>query len=143
AEYHEFSSVLASLADAIDAPAAGNADWLDACRDQEAAEAIDRSLARGRTIELFNEEHTEEESFKGVMAVGGCLLLLGALGVVLLATIVEGLQLPLRDWAAWQYWPVYLLAPIVVFLLLQVLQVAIRKHPPSLRQLVDGDDQAA
>ena len=49
--------------------------WLAACRDQEAAEAVDRSLARGRTIELFNEEHTEEESFKSVMAMGGCLLL--------------------------------------------------------------------
>src|SRR6185503_18285975 len=49
--------------------------WLAACRDQEAAEAVDRSLARGRTIELFNEEHTEEEAFKGVMAMGGCLLL--------------------------------------------------------------------
>jgi len=34
--------------------------WLAVCRDQEAAEAVDRSLARGRTIELFNEEHTEE-----------------------------------------------------------------------------------
>ena len=54
----------------------------------------DRSLARGRTIELFNEEHTEEESFKGVMAMGGCLLLVMALGVLFVAVVVEGLRLP-------------------------------------------------
>jgi hypothetical protein len=116
--------------------------WLSACRDQEAAEAIDRSLARGRTIELFNEEHTEEESFKGIMAMGGCLMLVGALAVVFLATIVEGLRLPLRDWAVWRYWPLYLLAPIVVFLMLQLLQVVVKKEPPSLRGLV-GEDRSA
>jgi hypothetical protein len=114
--------------------------WLHACRDQEAAEAIDRSLARGRTIELFNEQHTEEDSFKGVMAMGGCLLLLGALGVVFVATIVEGLRLPLRDWAAWRYWPVYLLVPIGVFLMLQLLQLVVKKEPPDLRQLVGHEE---
>jgi hypothetical protein len=116
--------------------------WLNACRDQEAAEAIDRSLARGRTIELLNEEHTEEESFKGVMAVGGCLLLVGALGVVFVATIVEGLRLPLRDWAVWRFWPVYLLVPIAVFLLLQLLQLVVKKDVPSLRQIVGGEDRS-
>ena len=114
--------------------------WLNACRDQEAAEAIDRSLARGRTIELLGEQHTEEDSFKGVMAMGGCLLLLGALGVVLVATIVEGLRLPLRDWAAWRYWPVYLLVPIGVFLLLQLLQLVVKKEGPDLRQLVSREE---
>src|SRR5205814_10724809 len=101
--------------------------WLAACRDQEAAEAIDRSLARVRTIELFNEEHTEEESFKGVMAMGGCLLRVMALGVLFIAVIVEGLQLPMRGWALWRLWPLYLLVPIVAFLLLQLLQLAIKR----------------
>jgi len=121
---------------------ASESAWLSACRDQEAAEAIDRSLARGRTIELFNEEHTEEDSFKGVMAMGGCLLLVGALGVVFVATIVEGLRLPLRDWAVWRYWPVYLLVPIAVFLLLQLLQLVVKKETPDLRQLVSGEHRA-
>lgn len=106
--------------------------WLSACRDQEVAEAVDRSLARGRTIELFNEQHTEEQSFKGVMAMGGCLLLIAAFGMVFLATIVEGLQLPLRDWAAWKWWPAYLLAPVVLFLLLQLLQLAIKREPAKV-----------
>jgi hypothetical protein len=122
-------------------PRAGDA-WLDSSRDQEAAEAVDRSLARGRTIELFGEEHTEEDSFKGVMAMGGCLLLVMAAGAVLVATIVEGLRLPIRNWPAWRLWPVYLLAPIGVFLLLQLLQLAIKREPPNLGRLIGSEDSA-
>jgi len=101
--------------------------WIDACRAMEATGAIDRSLERGRTIELYHEEHTEEQSFKGVMAVGGCLMLVTALGVVFLATIVEGLQLPFRNSLVWRLWPVYLLAPMAVFLLLQLLKNVVKK----------------
>jgi hypothetical protein len=113
--------------------------WLAAARDQEAAEAVDRSLARGRTIELFGEEHTEEESFKGVMAMGGCLLLLTALAAVLVAVVVEGLRLPLRNWPLWKLWPVWLLAPIVAFLLLQLLQLAIKRDTPDLNRLAGSE----
>jgi hypothetical protein len=109
--------------------------WLAACRDQEAAEAVDRSLARGRTIELMNEEHTEASSFKGVMAMGGCLLLMMAVAVVCIATVVEGLRLPVRGWAAWRMWPVLLLAPIVVFLVLQLLHLAVKREAPKLSRL--------
>jgi hypothetical protein len=101
--------------------------WLAACRDQEAAEAVDRSLARGRTIELFNEQHTEEESFKGIMAMGGCFLLVMSVAFVLLAAIIEGLQLPMREWRIWQPWPFYLLVPLGAFLLLQFLQLVIKR----------------
>jgi hypothetical protein len=108
--------------------------WLGACRDQETAEAVDRSLARGRTIELFNEEHTEEESFKGVMAMGGCLLLVMALGVLFIAVVVEGLRLPMRAWPLWRLWPIYLLVPIAAFLLLQVLQLAVKRDDGNVRR---------
>jgi hypothetical protein len=108
--------------------------WLAACHDQEAAEAVDRSLTRGRTIELFNEEHTEEESFKGVMAMGGCLLLSMALGVLFVAVVVEGLRLPMRSWPLWRLWPFYLLVPIVAFLLLQLLQLVIKREEGHLER---------
>jgi hypothetical protein len=101
--------------------------WLSACRDQEVAEAVDRSIQRGRTIELFNEDHTEEASFKGIMAMGGCLLLVMAVAIVFLATLGEGLRLPMRNWPLWRQWPYLLLAPIAVFLLLQLLQLAIKR----------------
>src|SRR5206468_1308741 len=110
--------------------------WLAACRDQEIAEAIDRSLSRGRTIELFNEEHTEEESFKGIMAMGGCLLLVMALGVLFIAVVVEGLRLPMRGWPLWRLWPFYLLVPIVAFLLLQLLQLAVKREEPDLGRVM-------
>lgn len=103
--------------------------WLAACRDQEVAEAVDRSLARGRTIELFNEQHTEEESFKGVMAMGGCLLLSATLAMVFVAALVEGLQLPLREMGFWRAWPAYVLLPLGVFLVLQLLGFAVKKEP--------------
>jgi len=69
------------------------------------------------------------------------LLLVGALGVVFVATIVEGLRLPLRDWTVWRFWPVYLLVPIAVFLLLQLLQLVVKKEVPSLRQMVGGEER--
>jgi hypothetical protein len=134
-----FASMLDRLQKAIERPETVQEEWLGACRDQEVAEAVDRSLARGRTIELFGEGHTEEDSFKGVMSVGGCLLLVMALGVVFIATIVEGLRLPMRDWMIWQYWPIYLLVPVVVFLLLQLLQLVVKRDESSLRQLIQGD----
>lgn len=107
--------------------------WLAACRDQEAAEAVDRSLIRGRTIELFNESHTEDQSFKGVMATGGCLLLLAAMVVVFFVVLVESLQLPalllpVRLLFVWRLWPVYLLVAIVIFLLMQFLQLAVKRE---------------
>jgi hypothetical protein len=73
------------------------------------------------------------------MAVGGCLLLMMALGVVFVATVVEGLRLPMRDWLVWKYWPIYLLVPVVVFLLLQFLQLAIKRDDSSLSRLIQGD----
>jgi hypothetical protein len=139
---HDAAQVFSRLTHAMSGLAEEPEAWLNACRDQEVAEAVDRSLARGRTIELFNEEHTEEESFKGVMAMGGCLLLVMAMGVVFLATIVEGLRLPMRDWPLWQYWPIYLLVPIAAFLLLQLLQLAIKRDEGSLQHMVTGEKPA-
>jgi hypothetical protein len=133
------AGLLSRLKDAIAKPEVAHDQWLNACRDQEVAEAVDRSLARGRTIELFGEEHTEADSFKGVMAMGGCLLLVMALLVVFVATVVEGLRLPLRDWQVWKFWPIYLLVPVVVFLLLQLLQLVIKRDESDLRRIVQGE----
>jgi hypothetical protein len=115
--------------------------WLAACRDQEAAEAVDRSLARGRTIELFNEEHTEDASFKGVMAMGGCLLLVFTLGVLFLAVVIESLRLPMRGWAAWRLWPLYVLVPLAIFLLLQLLKLAVKREAPGPATVPATGDQ--
>jgi myo-inositol 2-dehydrogenase/D-chiro-inositol 1-dehydrogenase len=91
--------------------------WLDACRDMELADAIERSLARGRTIDLHFEEQTEDSTFKGMMAAGGCLVLVLVLGVLILATIVGG-------GPRFSFWPIVLLVVLVGFLGLQLLRLA-------------------
>ena len=76
-----FSSqaVLSDLEHGIQTGAEPTVTWLHACRAVEAMEAIDRSVARSRVIDLYNEEPSEESSFKGIMAASGCLMLLGTL----------------------------------------------------------------
>lgn len=117
--------------------------WLDACRDVEVATSVDRSLERGRAVEFFGEEHTQEQSFKGIMAVGGCLMLSVTVVALFVAAAVEGLQLPLRESPVWRAWPAYVLVPIVLFLLLQLLQGVARRpakatHDPQQQNLPAG-----
>jgi predicted dehydrogenase len=63
-------------------------DWEDAVRAAQLTEAVERSLRRGRVISLEFDEHTEEGTFKGVMATLGCGLLLLAPVVSLLPAAV-------------------------------------------------------
>ena len=118
--------------------------WLNACRDLEAAAAIDRSLEKGRAIALYTDGVSEEQSFKGVMAVGGCLILTVTLLGVFFVVLVEALQLELRRAPLWKLWPAFLLAPIVLFLLLQMLQLVARKGVrQEKRALAAGEESAA
>lgn len=100
--------------------------WMDACRDLEAASVIDRSLEKGRAVALYTDEVSEEQSFKGVMAVGGCLVLAATMAGLAVVVLVEALQLDLRRSPFWRAWPLYLVAPILVFLVLQTLKVVAR-----------------
>jgi myo-inositol 2-dehydrogenase/D-chiro-inositol 1-dehydrogenase len=96
--------------------------WIDAARDMELTDAIERSITKGRNIDLHFEEHTEQGTFKGMMAATGCLVLLGALALVIVATTAVNLNIPLAG-----LWPYGLLAVLVVFLLLQLLKFAFPK----------------
>jgi predicted dehydrogenase len=133
-ETFESADELACVLDAFQSALQGDPyspRWQDACRDIEIAATAERSLARGRTVEMYEEEISEEATFKGIMAVGGCAMLLLGLTAFLIAAVVEGLQLPFRNHVLWQLWPVYLLVPIVFFLLLQFLQLVFRDRPKS------------
>ena len=59
---------------------------------------------------------------ESMMAAGGCGMLLWVILWLLVAGLVEGLQLPLREMTVWRVWPVLLFAPLLVFLALQLLQ---------------------
>lgn len=92
----------------------------DSCRDIEVAETAARSLTRGKGYEIYNEDHTERSAFMGIMAAGGCLLLLASLLGLILVAVASSVGLP--GVGAWLgSWPGILLTVLGIFLLLQLL----------------------
>jgi hypothetical protein len=106
----------------------GPAGWDDAARAIELAESVPRSLAKGRAIDLHQEEFSELGTFRGTMASLGCGLVLAALFVLLVATLVGGIA---RE-AGWGLgeriagiWPIVVLTVLGLFLALQLLPLLI------------------
>ena len=143
-------AVLSELDCAIRTGAEPKMTWLQACRAVEAMEAIDRSLSRGRAIELYNEEPSEESSFKGIMAASGCLMLLGTLAAVSCAGGVAIFFPPGKRTGEagpgqygqfhsyWTWLQICLIAPLAVFLLVQLLSFGLSRHlrnkqPPAAK----------
>jgi len=111
--------------------------WLDAIRSIELAETIDRSLRRGRAVEIKVDEASEEANFKGTMAALGCGLLLVGMLVLFLVGTAHGLK-GLVEWPAQllDQWPKLLLGLLGLFLALQFLLQLTRgrggpRSPPS------------
>jgi len=120
--------------DAINGQRSDIGTWFEACRDLEIADHVAASLRRKRTIAIRRDGNPEENAFKGIMAAGGCLILLVCLLVVLGFAIVEGFRMPLSTSPAdvldaqdtersrWhillRMWPVY---PLLAFLAMQAL----------------------
>jgi myo-inositol 2-dehydrogenase/D-chiro-inositol 1-dehydrogenase len=98
----------------------------DGIRAMEIAEAVVRSLRRGRTIDLHYEPISEEANFKSVMTSTGCLVLLGILVLLPLSLVGPPLGLP------WTLYLGYLIPPaLIVFVLLQSLRLAVRRKENS------------
>jgi hypothetical protein len=112
--------------------------WLEACRSVEAMEAIDRSVERSRTIELYNEEISEASSFKGTMAVWGCLLMMLALAVFMGVGIFAMLFAPEESekgtGRGWLWFQVCFLIPFAIFLLLQLLSFGLPAYERRKRE---------
>ena len=121
--------------------------WESACRATDLSELIDSSLRRNKTLELYHEAHSEELTFKGMMAVGGCGLLLLTLGLIFAAAIVNTLEIPFLEHPIWQEtpwkylywrrWPFYLLGLLAFFLLLQLFKLVFAGSSPGLRETGD------
>jgi hypothetical protein len=122
-QWNAAATALDELAAAIEGDAQ-HVDWPQAARAVELAETIDRSLAKGRTIELYNEEFTDIGTFKGTMTSLGCGLLLAGLcamlgiGVIELVARKQG-AIKLAD--ALRFWPYWLVGFLLVFLLIQLI----------------------
>lgn len=127
--------------DAPPPPAIPAADWSDAARAIELAETVPRSLAKGRAIDLHQEEFSEIGTFKGTMASLGCGIVLAALFVLVLAALVGGIAKE----AGWAFgeriasaWPGFVLTAFVLFLVLQVLPLLIGGSAPTAADQVAG-----
>jgi predicted dehydrogenase len=91
--------------------------WRDATVAMEVVDAIELSLQKGRTIEIYPQLLTEQLAFRGVMSAFGCGLLFVMLFVVLVAGVLgDALNIPLI-----RFWPWALLLVLAIFLLLQVV----------------------
>jgi predicted dehydrogenase len=91
--------------------------WRDATAAMEVVDAIELSLQKGRTIEIYPQQLTEQLAFRGVMSAFGCGLLLVMLFVLLVAGVLgDALNIPLI-----RFWPWALLFVLAMFLLLQVV----------------------
>ncbi len=133
--------VLANLEAAV-AGRAFSPDWLDAARGADVADMVEVSLRRGRTIDLYNETYSEQGTFKGVMGIAGCGLILLALFTLLGAALgqktarflgFEGLA------AAFGHWHYGLLAVLVAFLLLQLLRFVVPKTATKAGDKAEAD----
>lgn len=100
--------------------------WREALADLELVEAVERSLRKGRTVELFHEEASEQGTFHGVMAAGGCLLLMLSIGTAIAATMLGKFQFAVAN-----AWPYALLAVLAVFLLMQFLKFVFPPQDPD------------
>ena len=68
--------------------------WEDAFRCIDLADTASESVRRGKTLPLSNTRVTEEDTFKSMMAAGGCLIILILPLLLLLVSLVDGLKLP-------------------------------------------------
>ena len=104
------------------------ATWADASRAIELADAVPRSLARGRAVDLHQEEFSDLGTFRGTMASLGCGIILAALVLVVLATLVGGVAHEFGwgfgGWLAGM-WPFVALAALGAFLVLQILPLIV------------------
>jgi myo-inositol 2-dehydrogenase/D-chiro-inositol 1-dehydrogenase len=118
-------AILETLA-ALVSGAPAHPDLVDGTRAMELAEAVPRSLRRGRTVDLFYEEMSEAGNFKSVMTGVGCGLLVAILALVPAVMAAQALG---WGWATYLLW---LIPPILVlFLMLQFLRLGLKTPAAS------------
>jgi predicted dehydrogenase len=140
-EWNAPQAALEMLSLAVESEEA-ESNWSDAARTVELADAIDRSLAKGRTIDLHHEEFSDVGTFKGTMASTGCGLLVVGLILVVFVALVHTLAAQ----AGWNRlarmldgWPYLMLVVFGIFLLLQLLVFVGKSRPHEENDGGDGD----
>lgn len=103
--------------------------WETATRDMEVVDAVELSLQKGRTIEVFQQQLTERLAFRGTMAALGCGLMLIAFVAVVVVAALGGAEGLIGQRIA-PAWPFVLLAVLAFFLLLQAVPLLASKPKP-------------
>lgn len=109
-------------------------DWSDACQSLEIADCALESLERGKTIPVNHEPPSEQKTFKGMMAIGGCGFLIATILVLVVAAAADGLGLRFKRWSVgiWLMGGIFALA--IAFLLVQFIAFLFRPReskPPE------------
>jgi predicted dehydrogenase len=112
--------------------------WNSATRAMEVVDAVELSLEKGRTIEVYQQQLTERLAFRGTMAAMGCGLLLVGFFALVLVTMLGGVERQGRAPLV-PGWEWILLAVLAVFLLLQAVPLLVRKSKPSAPQATRPD----
>lgn len=123
----------AALATAGGEQRAALSTWEAATRAMEVVDAVELSLQKGRTIEVFQQQLTERLAFRGTMAAFGCGILLLAFLAVLVVAILGGAEGIMQEKIA-PSWPILMLAGLAFFLLLQAVPFLVHKKDTSQRQ---------
>lgn len=106
---------------------ADSSTWDKATRAMEVVDAVELSLQKDRTIEVHQQQLTEQLAFRGTMAALGCGLLLLGTVVMIVASIAGGFNwLPLRPMI--RSWHIVLLGVLAFFLLLQFVPLLVSKR---------------
>jgi predicted dehydrogenase len=113
--------------------------WDRATQAMEVVEAVELSLQKGRTMEVHQQQLTEQLAFRGTMAAMGCGLLVLGLAVLVLASLLGGLETILGQ-RLLPAWPVVLLAVLAVFLLLQAVPLLVARNPRDSSTSATIDD---
>jgi hypothetical protein len=120
-DWNSAKSAIVEFAAAITSGDDGR-DWTQAAHCAELVDATERSVAKGRSVTIHFEEHSDQATFKGIMSALGCGLLMFGLGMLMLAGLLgflgkaTGFSTRLLSG-----WPVLVLVLMVIFLLLQLL----------------------
>jgi predicted dehydrogenase len=109
---------------------AARSTWESATRAMEVVDAVDLSLAKGRTIDVYQQQLTERLAFRGTMAALGCGLLMVGFVAIVLVTMLGGAERQGRPPLV-PGWPMVLLAVLAFFLVLQVVPLLAQKSKSS------------
>ncbi len=101
--------------------------WLDTIRALELDDAARRSIEKRRSSVLEFQEASEEVGFKGTMTLVGCSLLWIMLLLLILAAVLPR-DLLMTRFLGWPILGWMFIAPIVVFLALQLLQYIVPRQ---------------